>query len=67
MKRLPHRAKICRAKLSKDEIICWVKSSSLIRRSNCSAPIPPPRHPGDITFWGVAPVFLSLYFYLALP
>ena len=37
-----------------------------MRRSNCSDPIPPGT-PGDITFWRVAPVFLSLYFSLALP
>ena len=27
----------------------------------------PPVHPRDITFWGVALSFLSLYFYLAPP
>ena len=40
----------------------------LMRRSNCSAPIPPPPGtPGDITYFGVAPVSLSLYFSLAPP
>ena len=41
----------------------------IMRRSNCSVPIPPipPSTPGDITFWGVAPVSLSLYFFLAPP
>ena len=38
----------------------------VMRRSNCSAPIPP-GHPGDITFFVVAPVLLSLYFFLAPP
>ena len=40
----------------------------VMRQSNCSAPIPTPITPGtpwDITFCRVAPVFLSLYFYLA--
>ena len=38
----------------------------IMRRSICSAPIPPGK-PGDITFWGVASIFLSLYFYLDPP
>ena len=38
----------------------------LMRRSNCSDPITPGT-PEDITFWGVAPVSLSLYFCLAPP
>ena len=37
-----------------------------MHRLNCSDPIPP-GNLEDITFWGVAPVFLSLYFYLAPP
>ena len=37
-----------------------------MRRSNYSAPHPP-GIPEDITFLGVAPVFLSLYFYLSPP
>ena len=40
----------------------------LMRRSNCSAPIPPPPGtPGDINFLGVAPGSLSIYFCLAPP
>ena len=39
----------------------------LMRRSNCSDPIPPPGDPGDITFFGVAQVSLSLYICLASP
>ena len=31
----------------------------VMRRSNCSDPIPPPGTPGDITFFVVAPGFLS--------
>ena len=30
-------------------------------------PLPLPGHPRDITFWGAAPVSLSLYFFLAPP
>ena len=36
-----------------------------MRRSNCSAPIPPPVTPQDITFLVAATVSLSLYFPLA--
>ena len=39
---------------------------SIMRRSNCSALVPPPGTPADITFL-VAPVLISLYFFLALP
>ena len=43
------------------------------RLQTCYAPVklfcpnPPLGTPEDTTFWGVAPVFLSLYFYLAPP
>ena len=38
-----------------------------MRRSNCSSPIPPLGIPRDITFFLVAPILLSLYFFLAPP
>ena len=41
----------------------WV---SLMHGSNCAAPSHPGR-PRNITFWGAAPAFLSLYLYLAPP
>ena len=45
---------------------CGQNYSLIMCRSNCSAPIPPPRaSPGKSLFGGVAPVSLSLYFCLA--
>ena len=42
------------------------KQDILMRRSNCSAPISP-RHPRGHHFFLVAPVLLSLYFFLSPP
>ena len=56
-------------KFSKKLSISYCDSARSIycmRRSNCSAPIPTGT-PRDITFWGVAPVFSSLYLSLAQP
>ena len=38
-----------------------------MRRSNCSAPIPPPGTPGDITFFVVAPPFFITFDFCAPP
>ena len=38
-------------------------SFHIMRRSNCSVPIPPPGHPGNITFLGACPCLLITLFF----